>query len=208
MSRETLICTIRHAQTAYGAEKRYAGTIDVPLNQTGIDEARRASAMFLGTKFDVVVTSNLIRSIETARLLVGDSLPFVQTRLCNERNFGIIQGLTWVEVQDLEPKILFIKVGGDLHSVNPKGAEPFEDLWLRSKKFKRFLFKEYMGLKILVVSHGVFLQMFHGVFRGLSCIESLAVYPSNLELNIFKYSGNTLVEEKTIKFNNTVEEQW
>jgi hypothetical protein len=41
--------------------------------------------------------------------------------------------------------------------------------------------------------------MFHGVLRGLNCIESLAKYPANLELYRFFFSGDRLVEEKVIK---------
>jgi hypothetical protein len=41
--------------------------------------------------------------------------------------------------------------------------------------------------------------MFHGLLRGLNCIESLASFPSNLELARFRFSGERLVEEKIIK---------
>jgi broad specificity phosphatase PhoE len=205
---ETTIHTIRHAHTSYNAEKRYAGTIDVPLNETGIRDARGAAAKLDGVTFDVVVTSTLKRSIETGRILVGDGVRLVQSGLCDERNFGVMEGLTWDEVQNLEPPVFFIEVGNDLHSVNPKGGEPFEDVWERAKKFRRFLLKEYKGSNILVVSHGVFLQMFHGVLRGLSCIESLAVYPANLELASFRFSGDRLVEEKVVRLSGAGEVHW
>jgi broad specificity phosphatase PhoE len=96
----------------------------------------------------------------------------------------------------MQPPVLFITVGNDLHSVNPRNGEPFEDVWARAKKFSNFLFREYHGKNILVVSHGVFLQMLHGVLRGLSCIESLAVCPANLELVTFHFSGKRLIDEK------------
>lgn len=199
MSTETAINTLRHAHTRYNAERRYAGTIDIPLSEAGIRDAHEASAKLADVKFDVVVTSMLKRTFQTAQILVGDTVPIVQTELCNERNFGVMEGLTWGEIQNLQPPVLLITVGNDLHTVNPKGGEPFEDVWERAKKFRRFLFKEYKGSNILVVSHGVFLQMFHGVLRGLSCIESLAVYPSNLELARFRFSGERVVEEKVVK---------
>jgi broad specificity phosphatase PhoE len=101
-----------------------------------------------------------------------------------------------------------ISVGNDLHTVNPKDGEPFEDVWERAKKFRRLLFREYKGSNILVVSHGVFLQMLHGVIRHLSCIESLAVYPSNLELARFRFSGERLVEEKVMKLASAEALHW
>jgi broad specificity phosphatase PhoE len=155
-----------------------------------------------------VLTSTLKRAIETAEILAGDGVPIVKNKLCNERNFGIMEGLTWDDVQTLEPKVLLIEVGNDLHTVNPKGGEPFEDLWQRAKKFRRFIFKNYRGLNILVVSHGVFMQMFHGVLRGQNCIESLAVYPSNLELTTFRFCGNRLTSEKAVKLIGAKEVKW
>jgi broad specificity phosphatase PhoE len=205
---ETTIYTIRHTQTRYNGEKRYAGTIDVPLNEKGIRDARAASARLAGLTFDIVITSTLKRSIETAHLLVGDGDHVIKSALCNERSFGVMEGLTWDEVQNLEPRVLFIEVGNDLHSVNPQGGEPFEDVWERARKFRRFLFKEYRGSRILIVSHGVFLQMFHGLLRGLSCIESLAVYPSTLELTMFRFSGNRLVTEEAVSLAAAAEAQW
>lgn len=199
MSIDTAIYTIRHAHTRYNAEKRYAGTIDVPLNDVGIQSAQEAATKLNGFKFDVVVTSTMKRSIETARILVGDSVPMVQNELCNERNFGILEGLTWDDVQHVEPPILLINVGNDLHTVNPKGGEPFENLWERAKKFRQYLFENYARMNILVVSHGVFLQMFHGVLRGSNCIESLAAYPSNLVLYQFLFQDDRLMEENITK---------
>jgi len=205
---ETTIHTIRHAHTRYNAERRYAGTIDVPLSEAGVRDARSASAKLAGMTFGVVISSTLKRSIETAHILAGDAPTFVESQLCNERNFGVMEGLTWDEVQNLEPRVLFIPVGNDLHSVNPKGGEPLEDVWERAKKFRRFIFRAYKGLHMLVVSHGVFLQMFHGVLRGLSCIEALAVYPANLELVRFRFIGSRLMEEKAFKLGGTEVIRW
>ncbi len=195
MSIDTAIYTIRHAHTHYNAEKRYAGTIDIPLNDVGIQSAQEAATKLHGFQFDVVVTSTMKRSIETARILVGNTAPMVQSELCNERNFGILEGLTWDDVQHVDPPILLINVGNDLHTVNPRGGEPFEDLWERAKKFRKYLFEYYAGKNILVVSHGVFLQMFHGVLRGSNCIELLAAYPSNLVLYQFLFQDHRLVDE-------------
>ena len=198
---ETQIHTIRHAQTLFSKEKRYAGSIDIPLSDKGIQDAYNASEKLAGMTYSTVITSTLKRSMETAQLLVGSSTQCLHSDLCNERNFGVMEGLTWDEVQELDPPVLFIEVGDDLHSVNPKGGEPFEDVWERAKKFQHFLFAEHSGSNILIVSHGVFLQLFHGVLRGLSCIESLSIpYPSTLDLTSFYFSGKYIVDEKIIRF--------
>jgi probable phosphoglycerate mutase len=199
MATETVICTVRHAQTTFGAEKRYAGSIDVPLSDRGYRDCRMAAQAIARRSFDVVVTSTMARAMETARLLGYDDSQCVRTDLCRERRYGILEGRTWDETLALKPPILFIEVGGDLHSVNPSGAEPFEDVWQRAKDFHRFVFERGQGKRVLVVSHGVFLQMFHGVLRGWTCIESLAAYPSSLELYEFRMSGRQLTEESVTR---------
>jgi len=202
MAVETIIHTIRHGHTDYNAEKRYAGTIDIPLSEKGIKDCREASQKLSDYPFDVVITSKMKRAIETAQLLVPQISCNVQSALCNERRFGVMEGHTWEEVLKFDPPILMIDVGNDLHTINPCGGEPFEDVWQRAKRFRSFLFKRYAGKSILVISHGVFMQMFHGLLRGSNCIESLAKYPSNLELYRFSFSGRHLVEEKAMKLSD------
>jgi broad specificity phosphatase PhoE len=208
MESRTIISTLRHAHTDYNHEKRYAGSLDIGLSEKGIRDAAAASAKLAAMNFDAVVTSPLRRAFETARLVMPDSVPIAKSRLCVERHFGILEGLTWDDVPKLDPPVLLICVGGDLHTVNPKGGEPFEDVWQRAKKFRRCLLNRYGGRNVLVVSHGVFLQMFHGVMRGLNCIESLADYPLNMELTRFEFEGERLIDEKIIKLADTDGKQW
>ncbi len=208
MSTETIISTIRHAETAYNGQKRYAGSLDIPLNENGISQARRAADRLNKADYDLVLTSKLKRAYDTAKILLGDAVPILQTKLCNERNFGIMEGLSWEEVKKLEPPVLMIEVGNDLHTVNPQRGEPFEKVWQRAITFRRLIFRKYKGRRILVVSHGVCRQFFHGLLRGLTCIESLAKYPSNLELATFRFIGEELVEENVSKLTEANPVKW
>jgi broad specificity phosphatase PhoE len=208
MNPETVIHTIRHGSTEYNAEKRYAGTLDISLSEKGICECRVAAQKLEDYHFDIILTSKMKRAIETAKLMVDGKVPVIQNALCNERNFGLMEGYTWDEILRFDPPILLINVGNDLHTVNPARGEPFEDVWQRAKKFRNFLFRKFQGQSILVISHGVFLQMFHGVLRNLNCIESLARFPSNLELATFIFSGGELIEEKMVKLLDVKEPKW
>lgn len=203
MESRTIINTIRHAETQYNCEKRYAGSIDISLNEQGIITSKKAAIELAEYHFDVVIGSTLTRTTETAKLLVSDATPIVKSKLCVERNFGIFEGLTYEEVQNIQPPILWIEVGNDKHSVNPPGGEPFEKVWERAIKFRNWLFRKYDGCNILVVSHGTFLQLFHGLLRGMSCIESLAYYPANLQLETFVFEDRRLVDEKRTKLGGT-----
>jgi broad specificity phosphatase PhoE len=148
---------------------------------------------------ETIITSMKIRAIDTARILVGDSVPFVGWHLRDERNFGAMEGHTALEVKHFKPRILFIKVWNDTHTVNPPGGEPFEDLRERAKRLRRLVFRRYHGSSVLAVSHGTFLQQFHGLLRGKSCIESLADWTLDIEMTSFTFSGNRLIEERTAR---------
>ncbi len=204
----TSISTLRHAKTAYNESKRYAGSIDVPLSDKGRQQAQQAAERMKSLHFDTVVTSRLRRAYETAKIIANGNVPIVRTGLCNERNFGILEGLTWDDVQTLNPPILMISVGNDLHTVNPRNGEPFEEVWERAAKFRRFVFRQYRGRHVLGVSHSVFLQMFHGVLRGLTCIESLAFYPANLQLRRFDFEGDTLKKETAVQLSEVETVAW
>jgi len=208
MNNHTIINTVRHGESDYNRDKKYAGTIDVPLNKAGIRDTLEASKKLIGMKFDLVIVSTLKRAIETAQLLLNVNIPVLQCQLCNERNYGKMQGLTVDDVKLLKPKIEYIEVGDDYHSLNPPQGETFEELRERAQQFYRMIFREYQGLKILVVSHGVFLRQFHGLIKGKSLFESLAIYVHNLELTSFHFKGSRLHSVKRIKLLNRKQIRW
>ena len=45
----------------------------------------------------------------------------------------------------------------------------------------------------------MFLQLFHGLLCGLTCIESLVNYPGTLELRQFTMRGNKLKAERLVE---------
>jgi len=206
MNKKTRITTIRHGQTVYNVERRYAGSIDVPLNDKGIKDAKSAAHRLADYDFDIVVTSKLRRAIQTAELLTaGLNLPIIQTELCNERNYGKMEGLDYIEVEDITPHILYCKIGDDFHSLNPPGGETFPDLRNRAKTFSQFLFENYSGSDILVVSSSAFLQQLHGVFRNLEWNDALRDEIHNLRCISFTFNSRKLIEEMPA---NLLVENW
>jgi hypothetical protein len=54
----------------------------------------------------------------------------------------------------------------------------------------------------------VFLQLFNGLLRGLNCIESLAFFPGNLELNRFLFEDEQLVGQSTRRLGHEEVVSW
>lgn len=200
MNKITRISTIRHGQTVFNLEKRYAGSIDIPLNERGIKDATHAAARLKDFEFDIVITSKLKRAIRTAELLIaGRNIQIIHNKLCNERNYGKMQGLNYNEVEELKPRILYLKINNDFHSLNPPSGETFPALRRRAKAFYEFLLQNFNGSRILVISSSAFMQQLHGIFRGTDWTESLRNEIHNLDFITFTFNGSKLIEEVAIK---------
>jgi broad specificity phosphatase PhoE len=194
MGESTVVMTVRHGDTDFNRQKRYAGLLDVPLNAKGVADAVLAS-QHLGLSTDVVVSSTLCRATETARLLSGGARDIVECELCNERNFGAMQGLTAEEVECLRPVVTYFKIGGDFHSLNPPGGETLPALRRRAADFAVYLMSEYAGSTVLIVSHEVFLLQFHGLLRGETWRVAMSHSLPNLTLTTFGMQGRRLLRE-------------
>ncbi len=118
---------LRHGQTEWNLQMRLQGSTDIPLNDTGREQARHAAGILAGHGLTRIITSPLSRALETARI-VGERLelePVVDDRLI-ERNFGQFEGMTIDEVH-LHRKEMraFMNPKADLDGKHyPDNAEP------------------------------------------------------------------------------------
>ena len=69
------IYLMRHARVAYFEDGRPLRPESVPLTEKGREEARAAAELLEGIHFDRVITSGLLRTIETARIVVPGAQP-------------------------------------------------------------------------------------------------------------------------------------
>ena len=89
---------LRHGQSVWNAENLFTGWMDVPLSETGEQEARRGGELLraAGLLPDVVHTSLLRRAISTANLALDAAnrhwIPVRRDWRLNERHYGALQG--------------------------------------------------------------------------------------------------------------------
>jgi len=65
------VTLVRHGQTERSITSTYSGRLDVPLTDTGREQAQRAAQQLAGTGIDAVVTSPLVRARDTARAIAA-----------------------------------------------------------------------------------------------------------------------------------------
>lgn len=88
----------RHGQTDWNLVNRFQGHSDISLNQTGIEQARRAAPLLFGLRPSKIISSDLIRAKQTAEELANLSkLPIHIDPGLRETNGGKWEGRTGAE---------------------------------------------------------------------------------------------------------------
>ena len=88
----------RHGQTDWNLQNRFQGHSDIPLNETGIAQARRAAPLLMGLQPQKIVASDLIRTQQTAAALSELSkLEVLLDEGLRETNGGKWEGRTGAE---------------------------------------------------------------------------------------------------------------
>ena len=113
---------VRHGQTAYNAEGRIQGHIDTRLGETGSAQIARLAARLSGTQFAAAYASDLLRTRETARLLVGSrGMPVTLLPQLREVRHGAWDGHTYEEIQREWPELFARFMGRDVEMMAPGG---------------------------------------------------------------------------------------
>jgi uncharacterized phosphatase len=120
------------------------GTEDIELNELGRVQANETARYFETESWDAVVSSPLKRAYETAQI-ISSRLSIAKVHVVEEikeRSYGAASGLLPEERRSRFPD-----------GVIP-GQEEFEHLRLRAMKGLNKIVTDFMGQRIIVVSHG------------------------------------------------------
>ncbi|MGW5738827.1 MULTISPECIES: histidine phosphatase family protein [Streptomyces] len=89
----------RHGQTSWNLERRFQGSTDIELTDTGVAQARRAARLLASLKPDAIVASDLKRAAATANELAAlTGLAVTHEQGLQETYAGEWQGLTHDEI--------------------------------------------------------------------------------------------------------------
>ncbi len=187
----TVFALVRHGETDWNRERRIQGSTDIPLNDTGREQARVTGALLASRRWTALVASPLSRASETARLIgaeVGLGDPELEPRLA-ERDYGAAEGLTGPEIDLRYPD------GADV-----PGREPREAVAERAVAALHDLAARHPGEAVIVVAHG-------GVIRSL--LETVAPGRhrepiTNGSVHSFRHADGAL---ELVAFDDPIDEQ-
>ena len=165
---------IRHGQTDWNLQRRFQGQTDIPLNDTGRNQALEAAAKCKkeGLHFCRVYSSPLERAVETAEIVSGikreDPRFFIDQRLI-EMDFGPLDGTAFDHEHNEKIGCLFTHPS---QFQFPEGMETYEELRTRTADFISSLLEKEGASgdgNILIQSHGACLR---GLLARLSQLET------------------------------------
>ena len=153
---------LRHGETWFNADGRYATRSDVPLSERGRAQAARAAGAFASARIDRVVSSPLSRALETARLIAAacracPSRPRVDQRLV-EIDAGPFEGKTPTELAGGPLREAFVSWQADADPTSPPGAESLDSAVLRLRAASRDMHR--LPGTTLAVTHGSLARVF------------------------------------------------
>ncbi|AFZ68698.1 histidine phosphatase family protein [Deinococcus peraridilitoris] len=155
-SRLTEFWVVRHAESEWNASGRYQGQTDVPLSQTGREQAARLAGRLTGMAFDAVYSSDLIRAFDTARTVAATlrGAPEVRTELgLREIDVGELAGKVPAEIKAEFPEYIEA-LRLDPWNARRPGGESMADLSLRARAAFDELCERHHGERVLMVTHG------------------------------------------------------
>lgn len=159
---------IRHGETAWNAETRIQGQLDVPLSSTGFWQAGRLAERLADEPIDAVVASDFARAWMTAQPIAQsrriDALPDARLR---ERHFGVFQGLTLDEIARDWPAELAAWRNRNPDWAMPEG-ESGTAFKARVLEALTDITERFAGKTVAVVAHGGVLDVAYRHARRLA----------------------------------------
>jgi broad specificity phosphatase PhoE len=147
--------TVRHGETEFARERRFAGSRDVPLTPRGQQQCEAVGRALAGAFVGTVYSSPLARARDSATLIAAPhKLPVRVEPAFREMAFGDWEGLTRAEVAVRFPRQAEAWAATP-HLVQPPGGESLSEVAARVAAGLAALADEHGGQTIVLVSHAI-----------------------------------------------------
>jgi probable phosphoglycerate mutase len=154
-----IIHLVRHAETIWHLEDKYAGHTEIELSKNGIDQSIKLKNWASTQNIDMIYTSALGRSIFTAKPSAESLsiIPMISSNL-NEVNFGEIEGLTKNEFKTNFPNVWQDFQVSPATTLFP-GGETGSSALTRSLKCILDILSKNESSEVMIISHGTLIRL-------------------------------------------------
>jgi phosphoserine phosphatase len=183
----TLFILVRHGQTEWNRVERFRGRADVPLDQTGLDQAA-ATGQRIAAEWRpaAIYSSPMVRTMQTAGA-IGEYLRMVAEPHGGlvDIDFGQWQGLTPEEARAQWPEM----VDAWYHTpqnAQPPGGETLSDLRRRATAMLDELAARHREQSIVLVGHTVINRVILLAVLGLGNDRFWRLAQDTCAINVFE----------------------
>lgn len=188
----TLVYALRHGQTAWNAELRIQGQLDIPLDDTGRWQAERLAEALADAGLAAVYASDLQRAWRTAEPLArAAAAPLVADARLRERGFGLFEGCTHAEIEQRWPQAC-AQWRRREPGAGPEGGEALEAFYARSVGAVCALAAAHPGQSIAIVAHGGVLDCLYRAAVGVALQAPRTWQVGNATINRLLFNGERL----------------
>lgn len=184
------IYLIRHGQTEANLNKIYQGNADVPLNETGRDQAKVVAWRLKEYPLEALYSSHLERALDTARA-IGEYHDFTLNirQDLQEISLGEWQGKSREEVKREYPDFIRArKEKNDFYTTAVPGGESYEDLEKRAMGALNSIVKDSEHDQVALITHGGVIKSIIGHILGIPHDKRRLVDVYNTSITLLRYS--------------------
>lgn len=173
----TRLVLVRHGETIWNAEDRYAGSTDIPLSPRGLEQAEQLASWASSAKLDAIWVSPMRRARETVapvERMTGITAR-VDPRL-REIHFGQAEGLTDSELRQSFPQA-FAAFQTDPVAHHLPGGEDPQDVARRAIECFDEIEKAHPRNRVLLVTHNTLIRIALCHLLGLPLSKYRSAFP-------------------------------
>ena len=174
---------VRHGQTNHNLNKLLAGRCDIELNETGIEQAKKARDNAKNLKIDLIMCSPLIRAKQTFLIInQKQAAPIIIKDELIERDFGKYESKEYSCIDGDKAWNYYLDYyDGEMESIK----DVFKRVYALLEEIKEI----YNDKNILIVAHNDIGRAIHCYFNGIPKDGNLREF-SMPNAQIVKYSMN------------------
>lgn len=175
----TEIWLVRHGQTDWNLKGIYQGQSDIPLNETGVNQAMQLARSLADKGFKAIYSSDLSRARQTAEIIAREiGIPVSVDKRLREINQGEWEGKTIEYVQETY-KPDFSRNPKYITTPRARGAESLAQVITRMVEAAN----EYQALhtdeRILFSTHGLSAAALYCLVQGIALVDVVHYIPDN-----------------------------
>ncbi|MDY6857480.1 MAG: histidine phosphatase family protein [Thermodesulfobacteriota bacterium] len=185
----TRVILVRHGETDWNKEQVFRGRIDLPLNSSGLQQARKTGEVLSRQRIEAIYSSPLSRAIQTANGIAQfhSHINIKEAKGFIDIDFGKWQGMPHKDVQN-EFKDLYGIWQRKPQNLKMPSGEGLDDVKLRAMESLNNILRSHVSETVVIISHRVVNKVVLCAILGLSNQYFWRIRQDTCAINIFEDS--------------------